>query len=294
MDNKNCFKMPIENDLETYPFEMDHLPDYFKEKCTAELKENLIARTEGLKELKELVKSHKLLRDINFVDDFLVQYLRNRKYDVHKAFQHVITYVNYVNNYSYMFKRVDVDKYYSIPYELFFTPLPNRCQDGCTIIYYEFGKWDPELCPVEEFKPLSTALYCQAIRDPMTQINGYKIIFDFTDTTFKQFKCFTPQNLYLYYKGVLDALPGRMKQIILIDNSFLSKIAFTIFVGFATEKVKQRIVVKKYSKELVDILPASCLPVHCGGTLKEYYMKEWWSKAAESMDKPTYSQPNYY
>ncbi|GBM63693.1 hypothetical protein AVEN_12321-1 [Araneus ventricosus] len=60
-------------------------------------------------------------------------------------------------------------------------------------------KWDPDEFPLEEFKRMFVFIFLQALRCPMTQINGFKIINDYTGTNLKHLKVCTPQNLYLEY-----------------------------------------------------------------------------------------------
>lgn len=45
---------------ETYPFLMDHLPEYFREKCEIELKESPNDKVQGLQELRKMARSKDL------------------------------------------------------------------------------------------------------------------------------------------------------------------------------------------------------------------------------------------
>ncbi|GBO19673.1 hypothetical protein AVEN_84495-1 [Araneus ventricosus] len=63
----------------------------------------------------------------------------------------------------------------------------------------EIGKWDPDELSLEDLERMANFIFLQTLRCPMTQINGFKIIYDFKDTSVKYLKYFTPRMLYLLY-----------------------------------------------------------------------------------------------
>ncbi|GFU43624.1 alpha-tocopherol transfer protein-like, partial [Nephila pilipes] len=65
------------------------------------------------------------------------------------------------------------------------------------------AKYDPNELPVEDFKRLVMMLFIQILRDPMTQINGFKFIHDFQGTTLLHLRQCTSSNLYLFYHAAI-------------------------------------------------------------------------------------------
>lgn len=59
----------------------------------------------------------------------------------------------------------------------------------------------PEEFPPEEVKRMVVISILQSLRDPMTQVNGFKVIFDVQSNPIRHLKHATPSNLYLMYYG---------------------------------------------------------------------------------------------
>ncbi|GBN59078.1 hypothetical protein AVEN_68990-1, partial [Araneus ventricosus] len=80
----------------------------------------------------------------------------------------------------------------------------------------------------------------QALRDPMTQINGFKVIHDLKGLSFKQMKYFTPNNLLVFYNSTVNCFPARYKELHIISESSVMKIIWSIIKPILSEKIKGR------------------------------------------------------
>ncbi|KAF8778359.1 hypothetical protein HNY73_015090 [Argiope bruennichi] len=60
--------------------------------------------------------------------------------------------------------------------------LLSRCPDGCAIVLCELGKWNHNELSIEDVKRIGMFSFLLPLRCPMTQISGFKMIYDFTDT----------------------------------------------------------------------------------------------------------------
>ncbi|GFS58508.1 alpha-tocopherol transfer protein-like, partial [Trichonephila inaurata madagascariensis] len=178
---------------------MKHLPDFVLQKLKEELKETPETRVKSLMELRKMLKDEQLTCGIDFEEDFLIQFLRHSKHNTGKAF-------NFVRNLVRLRKKYPLSLD-SIPDEFFLTKestktillLPKRCPEGCTIVIYRYGLFNPKEMSVEEFQRMVMVMYMQLLRDPMTQINGFKFICDFKGTNLQILRTCTPHNLYLLY-----------------------------------------------------------------------------------------------
>ncbi|GBO41746.1 hypothetical protein AVEN_212927-1 [Araneus ventricosus] len=146
----------------------------------------------------------------NFEENILVQYLRHSKFDVLRAFNHVQNYVALRSKHNHLFKSIPDDYFHSKNSVHFVLPLPERSPDGCTIVLTRTGKWDTGEMAYDDLVRLSMMTFCQMMRDPMTQINGFKVIHDFKDTTWSHYRYCTPRNLhFLFYATIVrsNSLP---------------------------------------------------------------------------------------
>ncbi|GBO14924.1 hypothetical protein AVEN_78997-1 [Araneus ventricosus] len=187
------------NQNKFYPFEMDYLPECFREKAAKELNEVPEQRTEELRTFKEMLSTNKVFAGIDFEDDFLWLFLRHTKHNASKTLPYLRNFIQFRRNYSWLFQSVSDDLFNTSPATKCFSILPKRTPDGCAVLLIELGKWDPDEFPLEDFKKMFLSVALQILRCPVTQINGFKIIHDFKDTTVKHLKVCTPQNLYLEY-----------------------------------------------------------------------------------------------
>ncbi|XP_055943738.1 retinaldehyde-binding protein 1-like [Argiope bruennichi] len=283
------------NQMEGYPFEMTHLPECFLEKAKKELNEVPEQRTEELRKFKEMLSTDKTFTGIDFEDDFLWLFLRHAKHDASRALPHLRNLIKLRRNYSSLFQSIEDDLFNSSPSTQCFSILPKRTPDGCAVILIELGKWDPEEFPIENFKRMFLFVFLQTLRDPVTQINGFKLIHDFKDTNMKHLRCCTPQNIYLEYHIGLHCLPGRYKEIHFINGSALLKLLYVVGNPIISKKIKQRMMFHSKPEDLLNYFPPDMLPIQWGGTLKDYHDENMLKKMNKEHGRyPTGGPKNYF
>ncbi|GFT84665.1 clavesin-1 [Nephila pilipes] len=186
---------------EILPFEIDYVPEFFQRKAEVELFDTPETRVQGLQQIKELAKNDKHTKHLEFADDFLLQYLRARKYNVTKAFSQVKALVQLRKKHPNMFVDFSYDQTVKTISKKIITILPWRCQDGCAIILVELDNWNPAEVSVEEIKRAVVIYLLQSLHETMTQINGFKVILDVKSNPIRHLKHCTPSNIYLIYHG---------------------------------------------------------------------------------------------
>ncbi|GFY57487.1 alpha-tocopherol transfer protein-like [Trichonephila inaurata madagascariensis] len=279
---------------ETLPFKMNYLPDFFLKKLKEELKETHETKLQSLLEFRKMLRDEQITRGIDFEEDFLVQYLRHSKYNTGKAFNHIRN--------IFHLRRKNPRLFDSIPDEFFLTKesikfvrvLPKRCREGCTVITFQYAKFDPNDLCVEDLKRLVIFFFTQILRDPMTQINGFKLIHDFKGTSIQHLKCCTPQNMYLFYNAAMHCIPGRYKEIHVINQSFMVKHCWAILKPFLSEKMRNRVYFHSNVEDLYDFFPRSILPVEWGGDLKESTEDDFARKANKENENHAANRWEYH
>ncbi|GIY21477.1 hypothetical protein CDAR_184601 [Caerostris darwini] len=264
---------------EIFPFEMETVPEYFLKKAEVELHDTPDRRAQGLREIKELVKNDEHTKNIEFDDEFLLQYLRVRKYDVARAFTQLKAFVAAKKKYPLMFTNFRYDKIVKATNDKVMSMLPWRCQDGCAIMLVELDNWKPEDFTVEEVKRAYLLFLSESLRNPMTQINGFKVIFDLKSNPLRHLKHFTPENVYLLYHGTQECIAARYKEVHLVNLSVTFRAIWFIMKHFLTDKLKQRVIFHNTTETLLNHFPKAVLPKQYGGDLQNYNMAEWVKKA---------------
>ncbi|XP_035226930.1 alpha-tocopherol transfer protein-like [Stegodyphus dumicola] len=261
--------------VEILPLEVGYLPEFFQRKAEVELHDTPERRVQGLRQIKEMAKNDKILANLNFDDDFLLQYLRCRKFNVARAFSQLKSFVSLRKRNPALFTNYRFEQTVKSMRNKIVTLLPYRCQDGCAIFLIQLDNWDPEDFPPEEVKRMVVVLLLQSLRDPMTQVNGFKAIFDVKSNPIKHIRHCTPQNMYLLYHGTQECSPGRFKQIHIVNQSPTFKAAWLLIKPFLSAKLKKRMYFHSTSETLFNFFPRAVLPVHYGGELEDYDMTNW-------------------
>ncbi|GBM87503.1 Alpha-tocopherol transfer protein-like [Araneus ventricosus] len=229
------------------PFEVGYLPQFAVIKCGEELNETPQRKMKAIQELRSLLQNNPITSGIDFLDDLLVSYLRRNKYRMKDAQRQIQNLINLQETENYVFKGVP-DECLDLPSSKYMVLLPKRCQDGCALILFRWGKWNPAELPYERFRQVMVMLLGQALRDPMTQINGFKVIHDWTGVSLKITRYLTPHILLQFYNTTVNCFPARWKEIHIINQSYLMKIAWHISKPFLTDKIRNRDLVPPQSK----------------------------------------------
>ncbi|CAL1278042.1 unnamed protein product [Larinioides sclopetarius] len=280
---------------EFLPLETGHLTESAIRKCEEELneRETLGRKAKGLQELRSLLQKNPKSEGIDFHEDFLVGFLRRNKYRVENARQQILKLMH-LHETENMFGGVP-EEYLDLPSNKFLVLLPMRCQDDCALFICRWGKWDPSELPLEQLKQMVWMLILQSLRDPMTQINGFKIIHDLEGMSFKQLKYCTPSNFSLLYNSAVICLPARYKEMHYISDSHLFKIIWNMIKPIMSEKIRNRVYFHSNKEELFHYFPRCIMPTVYGGDIQETAMEDWIKRANKEHTKCTLrGQPNYY
>ncbi|GBL60950.1 hypothetical protein AVEN_114129-1 [Araneus ventricosus] len=125
---------------ENLPFLMDYVPEFFQRKCEEELNETPERKQAALQELRSMLQKNQTTSGIDFLDDFLVQYLRRHKYKTKPAMKMVENSVDIYRNHNYLIQSIP-DKYFLLRSSTkWWRVLPKRCPNGCTILLIQVGK----------------------------------------------------------------------------------------------------------------------------------------------------------
>lgn len=263
---------------EILPFEMGYLPENFQKKAETELHETPEKIVQGIRQMKEMLKKDKNTKNLIFDDDVLLQFLRVRKFNTARAFNQLKAYAILRRKNPDMFTNFRFESTVITIKDKSLTFLPWRCPEGCAIILIELDNWDPETFPIEEVKRAFVVYLLQALREPMTQVNGIKVIIDVKSNPIRHLRYATPSNLYLIYHGIQECCPMRYKQVHIVNDSLTFRAAWYIIKQFLSEKLRKRVHFHKSAESLFNYFPRAVLPKHYGGDLENYDMSDWLKK----------------
>lgn len=115
------------------------------------------------------------------------------------------------------------------------------------------------------------------------QANGFVIIVDWTEFSFRQGTNLKPSVLKLMIEGLQDCFPARFKGIHFIGQPWYVETALAVIKPFLKDKIKQRIYVHGNNlSTLHEYVARDILPAELGGEQPSYNPEIWLNKLLEA------------
>ncbi|XP_044766596.1 clavesin-2-like [Coccinella septempunctata] len=244
-----------------------------------------IGEDEKLKEqclfqLREWISQN---RDIEYIptdDNFLLRFLRSKKYSLFLTQQMILKYMNLRKKFGHYFPDMDYQK--PEAEELinsgFIFASPFRDAEGRRVIIYNIGKFDLQKFTNADFGKLFTMTYEAVMEDEETQLLGVNHVVDlagvgaafstlFTVTDFSRLITWGEQSYPMAHKHInLLNLPAALRYIIDYAVSLMSK------------KLMQRFKIHNSKPSLLENVNTECLPQEMGGIMPMSEMIKLWKE----------------
>ncbi|KAG8188117.1 hypothetical protein JTE90_029045 [Oedothorax gibbosus] len=232
-------------------------------------------RTRGLEEMRRLIKNdEKLLTPLD--DNFLMSFLRSRKFNSKKAFRLLQNYWMFRKEHKSIYDSSNSESVKKLILKNILGFLHFRDKAGAVVMIIKVGHWEPDKDVYEEMFRAITAILIHSIQFPASQIAGYRIIMDLRGLSWAQLKMCTPANILLMIHSTQYCFPARYRGFhILSENKFFN-LAWTIAYPLLTSKVKKRIMLHGSDvKPLSEYIHPSILPDEYGGTAGPFDNSNW-------------------
>ncbi|KAJ8911069.1 hypothetical protein NQ315_008204 [Exocentrus adspersus] len=141
---------------------------------------------------------------------------------------------------------------------------------GRCVIVLTGSNWD---CSYTLFSIYRALLFCleHLTNDIHNQTNGFVIIVDWTEFSFRQSTHLKPSVLKLMIEGLQDCFPARFKGIHFIGQPWYVEAALTVIKPFLNDKIKERIYVHGNNlSNLHELVHKDILPAEMGGEQPSY------------------------
>ncbi|XP_063626006.1 clavesin-2-like [Cydia splendana] len=242
--------------------------------------------------LKEAVDSslNLALRDKSRCQDdaFLRRFLYARKHDVQQSFELLVRYHQYRREHPELWAPADGGVLRALADGL---PgvLAQRDRRGRAVLLMFASNWTPQACPLMAVYRALLLTLERTLQDVQNQANGYVIIVDWTEFTFKQSCSLQAKVMKLMIDGLQDCMPVRFKSIHFIGQPWYVETALAVIKPYLRAKTRERIVLHGNNlSTLHDALPLDILPAELGGEGPSYNSERWLNEfyRAESKDNP--------
>ncbi|XP_077866826.1 alpha-tocopherol transfer protein-like [Saccoglossus kowalevskii] len=249
----------------------------------AELNEDPETRLQKVQELRELFKTR---ADIKFRsdDEFLLRFLRNKKFNVDKAFKMMVHHYKVRRDYPKLFNSF---KPSAIEYHLYkhtHMVCPGKDKLGRTVILGRVSTLE-ESFDVHNVLKSMLMLSEMLQEDENIQVNGVVHVMDYSGMTRKHIRFATPMVMKMAVDVLENSTPIRSKAIHYIRQPDIFDIMFSVLRPFMSEKMKKRL--HFHGDEfgsLHEHVPSAILPSEFGGQLEKLDNSEWVKKILAAED----------
>ncbi|XP_006633970.2 clavesin-1 [Lepisosteus oculatus] len=263
------------------------------EKARLELNENPDTLHQDIQQVRDMIITRPDIGFLRTDDAFILRFLRARKFNQMETFKLLAQYFQYRQQNLDMFKSFKADDP-GIKRALmdgFPGVLENPDQYGRKILILFASNWDQSR---NSFTDILRAILLSLevlIEDPRLQINGFILIIDWSNFSFKQASKLTPTILKLAIEGLQDSFPARFGGIHFVNQPWYIHALYTIIKPFLKDKTRKRIFLHGNNlNSLHQLIYPECLPSEFGGILPPYDMGTW----ARTLLGPDYNDETEY
>ncbi|GIY49986.1 alpha-tocopherol transfer protein-like [Caerostris extrusa] len=244
-------------------------PDMVK-KAEDELRETPEKKAEALKEIKILIQEEPGFGPLQD-DEFLVRFLRAKKYDVDRAFNTLKNYYSFKSRYSGIVTDLTPqDLKFVFEMNKVFVPT-KRARNGEGIIIVKAGAFDMEACTLEQHVAAGFIGVEVGLQTEATQVCGGIMVIDMKGMTWRKLMVyFNPTFITTIVRCIQDVMPSRVSGIHVVNEPVYFGSVFKLVKPIITKKLRSRLHFHSSDlKSLQEHLPPETLPKELGGYLGE-------------------------
>ncbi|XP_025091417.1 alpha-tocopherol transfer protein-like [Pomacea canaliculata] len=254
-----------------------------------ELNENPKTRILEVKAFRERILQYTGLQPRTDTE-FLLRFLRARKFDQERAFQLYLSYYRMRKEDPKIFTGLKPSCVRHMYQSAMSFPHTHRDREGCQIYLIFPGRLDTSHYTIEEAFKVEFLNVNKMIEDEENQVRGFTLLIDYRDFSMSHFMMMNFDFAKRVSKLWQDAFPARFKACLLVNVPSFVDIVITLFTQFLKSKLAQRVHnIGSDWKKLHEYIDPSCLPVDYGGTLPGLPTNESWveemMKCDEKMEK---------
>ncbi|CAN7980945.1 unnamed protein product, partial [Ixodes pacificus] len=225
--------------VRAYKMRGDCLPPELQLIAETELRETEDGKIESLDKLNQLLDEEPDLysrRD----DEFLLRFLRVRKYNVDTAQKKVKEYYKTRKNFPSVFENF-VPSNVKLDVRNMMMVLPQQDIHGRPVVLLKAGAWNPQTTSYGEALQGLALIMEHVIADPLVQTKGVTCIHDFGGFTAEKVLSINFGLLKMSLRLFLDCVPARIKATHVVKESYTFDMAYAMVRPFISKKMADRV-----------------------------------------------------
>lgn len=264
-------------EADDYKFE---LSKELEEMAKEELREDESVRKQSLEQMRDWIRKNPRIASCRLDANFLLRFLRFKKFSVPMAQESLERYLLLRNTYSPAFECLDITD--PVVNELitsgYIFASPKRDSKGRRVIIYLPGKFDPYKYTNADMCRVHGVVYETLLEEEENQIRGFVHFADGKGVGFPHLTLFTPREAVRIVKNGERTLPMRHKEIHGFHVHPSLKFAIEFGMSLISDKIKQRVKIYTTAEEAQESVDMQLLPKEYGGEMPMDEMIELWKK----------------
>lgn len=206
-----------------------------------ELNENIDTRSLDIEALRDRIKLRPDVLINRDDDEFLMRFLRARKYNKDKAFDLLLNYYQFRRKHQTFFKSLKVSCLRPVFEDGLPMVSPTRDQKGRSVIYLFSGNWNTSLYTFEDILRALLLTVEYLIESERTQLFGVVLVIDFTGWKLGDTKLINKQHMLDAVNVFQNCFPARFKGIHLINQPWYVRVMLTLIKPSLKIKAASRV-----------------------------------------------------
>ncbi|XP_060535535.1 retinaldehyde-binding protein 1 [Cylas formicarius] len=259
-------------------------PKRLRQVAEDELRETESARADCLRQLREWIGKNDDVRDCLTDDNFLLRFLRVKKFSVPMAQQVLLKYLNYRKRFRHLLYGLDhaepsVSRLIDSGY-LYVSP--TRDSKGRRVVVYDTTKFDARVFSGLDMGRAHAVTYETLLSDEENQILGVVHVADLAGLNPAFLTLFSVTEFGYLIKWGEQSFPMRHKEIHLVNMPQALKYVYDFAKSNMSAKLKDRLTVHDSKASLVEAVGFDCLPREWGGETSAASMLTLWRGELEA------------
>ncbi|XP_077519320.1 alpha-tocopherol transfer protein-like [Amblyomma americanum] len=207
-------------------------------------------------------------------NEFLLKFLRARKFDADAAFKTIQKYFRARRDYPRIFENFSPS---GMLYDVIcrehklLAVSSDRDPHGRAVMLVRTGAWNTSICTLDEFTKACFVLVEWLLLDEDVQKRGVVFVIDHKGLSLHHVMQFTPFAIQRLVRLTQDCYPVGVKAVYITSCPAIFHILFSITKTFMRNKLAQRVhVIGSEIEKLRGVVPSDMIPKEAGGTFESY------------------------
>ncbi|XP_040074121.1 alpha-tocopherol transfer protein-like isoform X1 [Ixodes scapularis] len=223
-------------------------------------------------------------------EEFLVKFLRCRKYRVKETLEVIRKYFHVRREYTDVYDNL-------LPSRILFDAIFRQNKlisilkqpdpQGRLIACCKLGVWNPDVCPLVEFLRAVVVSAEWTLLNQAFQIAGVVALVDMEELHLTHLLHYTPSEIRRVFKLVQECYPVRLRGIYVVNNPPVFQLLYALVKLVLKPKLQRRIhIIGRDYQKLHKLIPRERLPEEYDGTLEKYDY--------DDLERKLLSQENFF